>query len=78
MCEEALHIVEWFKPDVLVGGFHFMNLECSDELKAYAKQLDSYDTVYYTGHCTGVKQYEYMEPFMKNLHYISAGRTIEI
>ena len=70
------NIVEWFRPDVLVGGFHLFRLLLDDKLRSCAEYLDSFDTVYYTCHCTGTEQYQYMLPFMKNLHYISAGETI--
>lgn len=73
-----LNIVRWFRPDILIGGFHFMKISLGDQLADYAKQLDTFDTVYYTCHCTGKEQYEYMKSYMKNLHYISAGQRISI
>ena len=73
-----LNIVEWFRPDVLVGGFHLMNLPCDDILRGYAEQLDAFPVEYYTCHCTGQAQYDFMQPFMKRLHYLSAGQTIKI
>ena len=63
-----INIVDWFRPDVLVGGFHFMHIEPGDELRTYAEKLDSYDTVYYTCHCTGEAQYGFMKRYMKNLN----------
>ena len=73
-----LNIVEWFRPDYLVGGFHFMKLDCSERLEAYAEQLDRYDTEYYNCHCTGEEQFAFMRKFTKRLHYLSAGQNIEI
>ena len=73
-----INIVDWFRPDVLIGGFHFSKLPADETLAGYAKKLDSYDTVYYTCHCTGEIQYGYMKKYMKNLHYISTGETIVI
>ena len=73
-----LNIADWFRPDVLVGGFHFVKLAAGNELRTYAEKLDSYDTVYYTCHCTGEAQYGFMKRYMKNLNYISTGMTIEI
>ena len=73
-----LNILEWFRPDYLIGGFHFMKLECSDRLKAYAGRMAAYDTVYYTCHCTGKEQYAFMKPFVERLHYLSAGQTVYI
>ena len=73
-----LNILGWFEPDVLVGGFHFMKLPCDNRLKGYAELLNSFDAEYYTCHCTGVEQYEFMRPLTDRLHYLSAGQTIEI
>ncbi len=73
-----MNIVDWFKPDVLVGGFHFSKLPLDDTLKGYAEYLDSFNTIYYTCHCTGVEQYEYMGKYMKRLNYLSTGEKIEV
>lgn len=73
-----LNIMDWFFPDVFVGGFHFMKLPLSGELKDCAAQLDRYDTRYYTCHCTGWDQYRFIEPLMKRLYYLPAGKTIII
>lgn len=72
-----LNIVEWFKPDVLVGGFHFSKLPLDEILHSYAKVLDTYDTEYYTCHCTGIEQYQFMKKYMKRLNYLATGDTIE-
>lgn len=78
-----LNIANWFQPDILVGGFHFMNLDpqTSDakRLDAAAKELLQYPTVYYTGHCTGPAQFEHMKAIMRDkLHAIGSGTVIEI
>ena len=74
-----LNIMDAFRPDVLVGGFHFMKMEDKGFLKSAAEKLLEYDTVYYTGHCTGLKQYEYLKTIMGDrLHYISTGTVLEI
>ena len=73
-----INIQNWMNPDVLVGGFHFMDIEIGEKLASYAKTLDKFDTVYYTCHCTGVEQYTFMKKHMKNLNYISTGKTIVI
>jgi len=73
-----LNIVDAFRPDILIGGFHFMKIEEEDTLKAAAQKLLEYDTVYYTGHCTGKNQYEYLKTIMgEKLYYISAGTIQE-
>ncbi len=73
-----LDITRWFSPDVLVGGFHFSKLSLDDTLRSYAQYLNSFDTTFYTCHCTGVKQYEFMKNYMNNLNYISTGTSIVI
>lgn len=72
------NIINWFNPDVLIGGFHFMKLPLDDTLAEYAKELASCPTELFTCHCTGVEQYEFMKPYMKNLNYIKTGMTFEI
>lgn len=73
-----LNISEWFKPDVLVGGFHFSKLPLDDTLKGYAEYLNSFDTDFYTCHCTGTEQFSFMKKHMKRLNYLSAGESIVI
>ena len=74
-----LNIVDAFRPDILIGGFHFMKTEDEKVLKAAAERLLEYDTVYYTGHCTGQKQYDYLKSVMgEKLHYIAAGTMLEL
>lgn len=46
------------KPDVVVGGFHYFQMDPEDPasgalLDRVGKQLLAGDTVYYSGHCTG-------------------------
>lgn len=73
-----LNIVEWFQPDVLVGGFHFSKLPLDGKLEEYAKILDGYDTEYYTCHCTGMEQYQFMKKYMKHLNYLATGNQMKI
>lgn len=74
-----LNIVDAFRPDILIGGFHFMKIEDEETLKAAAKKLLEYDTIYYTGHCTGRKQYDHLKDIMgEKLHYIAAGTILEL
>ena len=74
----VMDITNWFKPDVLVGGFHFSKLPLDEKLASYAKYLDSFDTTFYTCHCTGVAHYEFMKKYMNDLNYLSAGQSIII
>jgi len=78
-----LNIMEWTKADVLVGGFHFMNLKPDSEDKAVLDEsgaiLNGYSTKYYTCHCTGKEQFEYLKGIMKdNISYIASGDIIEV
>jgi len=73
-----LNIMEWFSPDVLVGGFHFSKLPTNCHLADAAKQLAAYKTEFFTCHCTGQDQYEYMRQYMPNLHYLACGQRIEL
>lgn len=71
------NIVHWFRPDVLVGGFHFMKLDDREKLEEAAGTLLEYDTVYYTGHCTGEKQTAVLKAIMgSRLKAISTGMEI--
>ena len=73
-----LNIMEWFAPDVLVGGFHFMKTEPGKLLDRAAEKLNRYPTRYYTGHCTGELQYAYLKQTMTGLSYLSCGKTVVI
>ncbi len=73
-----MDIVNWFKPNVLIGGFHYSKLPLDEKLKSYSEYLDSFDTVYYTCHCTGTEQYKFMKKYMENLNYLSCGESIMI
>ena len=55
-----LDIVDYFEPDVLVGGFHYSKIAPGQELDEAARILESYPTQYYTCHCTGTEQYAFM------------------
>lgn len=74
----VLAIAERFRPDVLIGGFHFMKLPLDEKLLGYAERLNACDTEYYTCHCTGVEQYDFIKPHMPRLHYISTGDMLTI
>jgi 7,8-dihydropterin-6-yl-methyl-4-(beta-D-ribofuranosyl)aminobenzene 5'-phosphate synthase len=73
---DILNIMHWFRPDICIGGFHLSKLPLDETLAGYAKALDAYPTAYYTGHCTGTAQYQFMKERMRNLHYLSVGDTV--
>lgn len=77
-----LNIMAWLKPDICIGGFHFMKLSTTgtDEkvLQEAANELESLPAEYYTCHCTGQEQYAYLAKRMTRLHYLAAGDVLEI
>ena len=74
-----LQIMAHFKPDVLVGGFHFMKVESEDFLIRAAEELLGYPTVYYTGHCTGQRQFDTMKRIMGDrLHSLTTGKCVTL
>jgi len=74
-----LNIMDAFRPDILIGGFHFMKITEEEKLAEAAKKLLTFDTVYYTGHCTGQKQYDYLKTVMGDkLHYVSTGTVLQL
>ena len=78
-----LDIEDWFEPDVLVGGFHFMRLDVGgdgrDALDAAARELMGHKTAYLTCHCTGLEQYRCLEAAMGGqLGYLACGQTVEV
>ena len=78
-----LNIVKWLSPDVLIGGFHFMNLDPEGEDRAFledaAKQLLARDCIYYTGHCTGEAAFAFLKERMGDkLNAMPAGSEIRI
>ncbi len=76
-----LNITEWFQPDVLIGGFHFKGIEMNEvgkqRLDNYGGILGGFKTKFYTCHCTGVAQYEYLKEMMnKQVEYLKTGDEI--
>ena len=74
----VLNLMRRFRPDVLIGGFHFFRLPLNDALAASAAALDACPASYYTCHCTGEAQYAFLKERMKNLHYLSTGVSVEV
>lgn len=74
-----LNIVNWFKPDILIGGFHLKSLDTENQsdikiLQNLGEKLASYDTTFYTCHCTGECQFEILKSIMKEkVFYIATG-----
>lgn len=78
-----LNLADWMRPDVLIGGFHFMWEELDESGSAFleeaARALKEYPTQYYTCHCTGLPQYRFLKERMGDaLHYIAAGQVFTV
>lgn len=75
-----LNIACYFRPDVLVGGFHFMKLSPdthAERLNRAADVLLQLPAQYLTGHCTGDAATSFLKERMQNrLHTFAAGQTI--
>ena len=75
-----LNILHWFRPDVFFGGFHFVRMDPTGrELADSIRQLNSFPTTYYTGHCTGREQYNVMKLTLgEKLGYLHTGTVIQL
>jgi 7,8-dihydropterin-6-yl-methyl-4-(beta-D-ribofuranosyl)aminobenzene 5'-phosphate synthase len=74
----VLNLLEWFRPDVLVGGFHLMKQPADEALAPWAESLGTCTARLYTCHCTGLEQYRWLKSRLPALGYLSTGQTIEI
>ena len=75
-----LNIMHAFTPDVMIGGFHFKPIPATGDgakiLAESAKALLAYNTVYYTGHCTGEEQFAFLKELMgEKLHPLPTGQS---
>lgn len=72
-----INLVKYFKPDFLIGGFHLIKLdvdENKEKLKHISKELLNEKAIFFTCHCTGLPQYDFLKKIMKDkIQYISAG-----
>ena len=74
----VLNLMHWFRPDVLVGGFHFFRLAPDEALARCAAALDAFPAAYYTCHCTGEEQYAFLKERMQDLHYLRTGDSVAL
>ena len=74
----VLNLLDWFRPDVLVGGFHLMKKPADDSLAPWAEALGRGDARFFTCHCTGLEQFRWLSSRLPCLGYLSTGQTIEI
>lgn len=79
-----LNIVNWFKPDILIGGFHLKSFDPEKQsdiktLENLGEKLTSYNTTFYTCHCTGESQFDVLKSVMKEkLFYIGTGDSLDL
>ncbi len=80
-----LNILDWVKDkniQAVVGGFHYMKLDVqkdSDYLISAAQKLSQKKIKYYTCHCTGEKQYDFLKKLMgEKVEYICSGTEFEL
>lgn len=68
-----------FKISHVFGGFHLYNLtkdlyEDEERILQLGNELLKFDTIFYTGHCTGVRAFDYLKRLMKEkIEYNSVG-----
>ena len=77
------NLLDWFRPDVFVGGFHCTGLDPASsgaqELAGMAAAMQRSGAVFYTGHCTGQAAYEYFKQRLgPRLHRLSTGRMFTL
>ena len=74
----VLNVMAWVKPDVLVGGFHFSKIE-PERLAYAAEALQQYPCTYFTCHCTGIPQFQYLQGKIgEQLRYLATGDMAEV
>lgn len=79
----VLNILHWLRPDVFIGGFHFMSLDPEKdgraELDGAAAALSGLPTTYCTCHCTGQKQFELLKRTLGDrIRYLSGGMSLTL
>ncbi len=71
-------------PDEVISGFHLLqrngySSEDVEEIVDTAHALKTFNTVFYTGHCTGEKPYEVMKGIMGDqLQYMHCGDELKL
>lgn len=69
-------------PDIVISGFHLMvkreyRENELEEVRAIAEELRTYQTRFYTCHCTGIPAFEEMKKIMGDqLEYVHSGEEI--
>lgn len=79
-----LNILDWCSPAprAVIGGFHFMSIRLNENGREYlcgaANHLNALPTDFYTCHCTGDPQYDFLAERMPRLNHIHAGDRVRL
>lgn len=73
-----VNLLEWFRPDVFVGGCHLSKVPLDGTLEEVAEELGRYHTVLYVCHCTGTAQAQFLKERLPSVTCLSAGDTVDI
>ena len=70
-------------PDVVIGGFHLVNREWSEEMVELIDEISEFlkstPTHFYTGHCTGEKAFRLMKKQLGNqIEELSTGMVMKL
>jgi len=78
------HYIGYMDFNMVIGGFHLKSrlktyAWSDEELKALAQALKDFDTNYYTGHCTGEREFESLKKEMdRQIHRFYSGWSIQL
>jgi metal-dependent hydrolase (beta-lactamase superfamily II) len=71
--------MEACKPDVFIGGLHLLKLPPTDpKLTHITQTLKEYNCRYYTGHCTGKEQTDFLMENQVPVTPFSTGDVIKL
>lgn len=77
-----INLIYGFRFDAFIGGFHFMKLDPlwdEDLLLNHARAIKNSCAEYYTCHCTGSEQYQFLKDEIgEKMHYLACGDQIVI
>lgn len=71
-------------PEYVIGGFHLFNYGSNKTedltiVSEIGNHLNQSQTIYYTGHCTGLEAFKTLKGIMKDkIQYLATGTVVEI
>ncbi len=72
----VLNLLERFRPNVLIGGFHLRGLD-AEAVARTARAMAAFDTTFYTGHCTGTAAFAILKQVLgPRIHPLATGTII--